>query len=186
MRITIKEMVLTALFVALIVIGTFIKIPVPYVPFTLQLMFTMFAGLLLGPRLGALAVIIYLVLGLLGVPVFAEGGGISYIFKPTFGYLIGFVFGTYATGYIANRDARPSVKRLLCANLLGLVIVYTFGLIYLYLVRSLYLINPIGIWQLFFYGMILPIPGDLIICVGGAFIGQRLIPMVKNSYSHSV
>ena len=53
----------------------------------------MLAGLLLGSRLGALSVSLYTVLGLAGVPVFTGGGGLWYIFQPTFGYILGFIIG---------------------------------------------------------------------------------------------
>jgi len=79
------------MFVAMIVVGAFIKIPVPIVPFTLQFLFTMLAGILLGGKDGCRAVVIYIFLGLIGLPIFAEGGGFAYIFKPSFGYIIGFI-----------------------------------------------------------------------------------------------
>lgn len=84
-----NQMILSALFTALISIGAFIKIPIPVVPFTLQFLFTMLAGLLLGGRLGTLSVLVYILLGLVGLPVFTEGGGLAYLLKPTFGYIIG-------------------------------------------------------------------------------------------------
>lgn len=68
-----KDLVLCAMFVALIAVGAFIKVPVPVVPFTLQFLFTMLAGLLLGPVNGALAVVVYIVLGLVGLPIFIPG-----------------------------------------------------------------------------------------------------------------
>ena len=80
----IKEMVLCALFVALIAAGAFIKIPVPVVPFTLQYLFTMLAGLLLGGRWGLVSVGVYIILGLAGLPGFAQRGGIGYLFQPRF------------------------------------------------------------------------------------------------------
>ena len=88
-----REMILTGLFAALTAVGAFIKVPVPVCPFTLQFLFTTLAGVLLGGKLGACAVGIYVMLGLAGLPIFAGGGGISYVLQPTFGYLIGFIAG---------------------------------------------------------------------------------------------
>ena len=95
---------LCALFTGLIIVGAFIKIPIPNVPLTLQVMFTNLAGLVLGSRLGALSVLTYVLLGLAGIPVFTSGGGIGYVLMPTFGYLIGFIIGTFAAGRIVERD----------------------------------------------------------------------------------
>ena len=90
-----KQLVFCSLFTALIAVGAFIKIPVPVVPFTLQYLFTMLAGLILGPRLGTISVTAYMLLGLAGLPIFTEGGGLWYVLKPSFGYIIGFCIGTY-------------------------------------------------------------------------------------------
>lgn len=177
-----KDLVLCALFVALIAIGAFIKIPIPVVPFTLQFLFTMLAGLLLGPELGFISVITYIIIGLIGLPIFSEGGGIAYIFKPSFGYIIGFAFGAYVTGKIAHEGNRPSIKKLLIANFSGLFIVYSFGMIYYYLISNFYLNSPIGVWTLILYCFILAVPGDILLCFIGAFLGKRLIPILKKSY----
>lgn len=174
-----KDMILSAMFVALISVGAFIKIPVPVVPFTLQILFTMLAGLLLGGKRGALAVCIYIALGLVGLPVFAQGGGVGYIFQPSFGYIIGFAVGAYVTGAIAGRSNRPGYKLLLGANFAGLGIVYLFGMVYYYLISNFYLNTPIGIWPLFLYCFLLVVPGDIVLCIVGAVLGKRLIPLVK-------
>ena len=70
-----KNLMYCSLFTALIAVGAFIKIPIPVVPFTLQFLFTTLAGLLLGSKMGAVSVIAYMVLGLVGLPIFPEGGG---------------------------------------------------------------------------------------------------------------
>ena len=174
-----KNMILCAMFVALIAMGAFIKIPVPVVPFTLQYLFTMLAGLLLGGKMGCLAVGIYILLGLIGLPIFAQGGGIGYIFQPSFGYIIGFAVGAFVTGVIANQKNRPSFLRLLAADFAGLLIVYLLGMVYYYLISAFYLGNPIGLWPLFLYCFILAVPGDIILCIMGAFLRERLIPIIK-------
>jgi biotin transport system substrate-specific component len=173
-----REMILCGLFTALIAVGAFIKIPVPVCPFTLQLLFTTLAGLLLGARLGFVAVLVYLVLGLIGVPIFTEGGGPGYILQPTFGYLIGFALGAALTGYIARSVEFPSLKRLLLANFAGLLVVYALGMIYVYFINNFYLGHALGIWPLFLYCFILAVPGDICLCILAAFVGRRLIPIV--------
>lgn len=174
-----RNLVLCSLFVALIVIGARIVIPVPVVPFTLQLLFTMLAGLLLGGKMGAVSVCIYIVMGLVGLPVFAEGGGLFYVFKPSFGYIIGFAVASFVTGTIANKVPNPDYKRLLIANFIGLAIVYIFGMVYYYLMSNFYLGNTIGLWPLFLYCFILAVPGDIVLCILGAILGKRLIPLMK-------
>lgn len=174
-----KDLILCALFAALTAVGAFIKIPVPVVPFTLQLLFTMLAGLFLGGRRGAAAVTAYILMGLLGFPVFAEGGGLGYILKPSFGYLIGFAAAAYLTGCIANKVPEPGYGRLLAANFIGLGVVYLCGMVYYYLISNLYLGQPIGLWPLFLYCFLLAVPGDILLCLLGAVLGKRLIPVIR-------
>lgn len=184
-KITIQDMVLCAMFVVLIAVGAFIKIPIPVVPFTLQFLFTLMAGILLGGPLGALSVALYVVLGLAGLPIFAEGGGLGYVFQPSFGYLIGFIIGTFVTGIIVNAKSKPSIKRLLMGNFIGLIIVYLCGMVYYYFMKNLILGEPIGLWSIFLYCFLLAVPGDIVICVGSAFLGQRLIPIKRRIIDQS-
>ena len=176
-----KNMVLCAMFVALIAVGAFIRIPIPVVPFTLQILFINLAGLLLGGKLGAIAAGSYMIIGLIGLPVFAEGGGLSYVFKPSFGYIIGFIVSAYVTGIIANKVYNPSYKRLLAANFIGLAIVYLFGMIYYYIMSNFYLGTQIGLFPLFLYCFILAVPGDIVLCIVSAILAKRLIPIIKNN-----
>ena len=103
MKITTKELIVSTLFVALITIGTFIRIPIGNDYFTLQFLFTLLAGLVLGANLGGTAVLVYVFLGLAGVPVFASGGGFGYILQPTFGYLIGFIIQAWFCGKFSRK-----------------------------------------------------------------------------------
>lgn len=178
-----KSLILCSLFAALIAVGAFIKIPVPMVPFTLQLLFTTLAALLLGPRLGATSVAIYILIGLIGIPVFTKGGGPSYIFQPTFGYLIGFLIASYITGSIAHKKNNPSLKRFICASLLGLVIVYVLGTIYYYFIANYYLNSPVTVKTVIIYCCLVFIPGDFTSCILGSIIAKRVMPIIKNRLS---
>ena len=170
-----RNQILCAIFTALIAIGAFIRIPVPVVP----------AGVLLGSRLGATSVILYIVLGLLGVPVFAEGGGPGYILKPSFGYLPGFAIGAYISGYFAEKTGGSSFKNLLLGNALNLAVVYLCGMVYCYVISNYYLGTPIAIWPLVLYCFILAVPGDAVLCVVAAILGSRLVPVIGVKACHT-
>lgn len=173
-----KTLIYCGLFTALIAAGAFIKIPIPVVPFTLQFLFTMLAGLLLGSKRGTISVAAYMILGLIGLPIFSEGGGLWYVFKPSFGYIIGFCIGTYVTGLIAERMKEKTIPRYLFANFTGLLIVYAVGMIYYYVICNYVINTPIGVWPLILYCFILAVPGDICLCVLAAFLIKRIKPLL--------
>ncbi len=161
-------------------VGAFIKIPVPVVPFTLQFLFTMLAGLLLGGRLGAVSVGLYAFLGLVGLPIFAEGGGLWYLLKPSFGYIIGFVIGSYVTGRMTEKTEGLTFGKILGANFTGLAIVYGAGMVYYYMICNFVIHTPIGLWPLFLYCFLLAVPGDICLCFVAAALAKRLRPVIAN------
>jgi biotin transport system substrate-specific component len=125
-RLTTRELAVGALFTALLAVSAYISIPIGSVPFTLQVFVVLLAGLVLGPRIGLLSVLAYLVLGLVA-PVYSGGAsGLGALFGPTGGYLIGFIPAVLVTGVLAGRrDA--GLPRLTAAGLAGLVPVYVLG-----------------------------------------------------------
>lgn len=137
--------------------------------------------MILGSRKGALAVSVYVLLGLTGLPVFTEGGGIGYIFQPTFGYLIGFIAGAYITGRIVH-GGELDMPRLLIGCFAGLLVVYAMGMAYYWAISKFWLHSPIGIWPLFLYCFLLAVPGDICLCILSAVLGKRLIPAIGLSY----
>lgn len=178
-RISTQEMVMCGVFTTLIAVGAFIKIPVPVVPFTLQLFFTILAGLLLGGRLGALSVGVYILLGLVGLPVFAEGGGFWYILKPSFGYLIGFMLAAYVTGRMAERRKKLLTGWVIAINFLNLLIVYAIGMLYYYVICNYVINTPIAVGPLFLYCFVMVVPGDIVLCILAAVLTVRVKPLLS-------
>ena len=127
---------------AVVVLGTLLltasaKIQVPFwpVPMTMQTFMVLFLGAALGPRLGALTVLLYLTQGAAGLPVFAgtpeKGLGIAYMAGPTGGYLIGFVAAAFVVGWLAERGWDRSVLRLFVAMAVGHLVLVAFGVMWL-------------------------------------------------------
>lgn len=176
-----RNLILVSMFAALTAVGAFIKIPIPYVPFTLQYLFCALAGVILGSRLGALSQIVYVAIGLLGVPVFTEGGGFNYIFKPTFGYLIGFIIAAYVIGKIRENTKELTFIKAIFMMLSGLVFIYLFGVVYLYISFNFYLGKSVSFYFAFFYGFVVCIAGDLILTVFAAYISVKILPVLKRN-----
>lgn len=178
-----KTIAYVSLFAALTAVGAFIKIPIPYIPFTLQIVPVYLAGALLGPRIGMLSQLVYITIGLIGVPIFTEGGGIGYIFKPTFGYLLGYMAGAFTNGYIIQKLQLKRLFSIFLANFSTLIIVYIFGCTWLYGIMKWIIEKPLSVTDTLLYGMILPVPGDLLLCFLCAVLIYRLRPQLQRFIS---
>ena len=101
----------TALFTALTAAGAFIRIPLGYSSITLQFFFTAMAGCLLGPVWGPVSQTVYVALGLIGLPIFTQGGGLTYLLQPTCGFLIGLIPAAWVIGLLTAVRLTPSGRR---------------------------------------------------------------------------
>jgi biotin transport system substrate-specific component len=122
-----RMMVYASLFAALTAAGAFLAVPLGPVPIVLQNLFVFLAALLLGKRWGVWSVAIYLMTGVLGLPVFAGGtGGIAKIAGPTGGYLLGYLPAAFVIGLFSEKlPKRPFFSVL--AMIAGAMVVYACG-----------------------------------------------------------
>ena len=126
------QLLLATGFALLTALGALVQINIGPVPITLQVLFVLLSGLVLGSRLGALSQIEYLAIGFAGAPVFAGGkAGLIALLGPTGGYLVGFVAGAYLAGLVAESASRPGRVRFFLAGLLGTAAIYLSGMIWL-------------------------------------------------------
>ncbi len=168
-----KNLVLCGVFTALIIAGSFIRIPFPGVPMTLQFCFVLLAGILTGPYFGMVSVFLYVILGLLGLPVFASGGGFGYILNPGFGYILGFIPSAFLVGKI-TKDKAATFYRLLAGSVTALIVTYSVGLMYFTLISCFYLGDAVNLWQLLYSQVLLMLPKDLLICLLCSLAGKKL------------
>ena len=170
--------VLCGMFAALITVGAYIKFHIGAVPFTMQVFFVILAGMMLGRKFGSISVLVYIVAGLVGIPVFTDGGGIWYFLNPKFGYIIGFAIAAFVTGYIAFSGKR-SYLRCLAGGMGGIAIIYFIGVIYYWAISYFYLGKILSFAFLMKWCFLITLPGDVVSCLLAAFISDRAGKAVK-------
>lgn len=126
-----------------------------------------------GADKGAISVGCYVLLGLVGVPIFAAGGGIGYIFRPSFGYLVGFIVSAYVTGKVCEK-LKESYKNYLLACLAGFVVTYAIGIVYKFIILNFYAHTPATLGVIFLSCFPLDMPGDFVLCLLAAGVGLRM------------
>lgn len=182
-KLSIYSMALCGLFAALIAAGAFVRIPFPPVPLTLQTLFVILAALVLGPKYSAISVGVYLFIGLAGFPVFVKGGGLGYVFQPTFGYLFGFFLAAIIVGYLSGMKSGVKHRTLYywAIGLIGIIIIYLTGMIYMYIILRFYMKSPIGFVSMITFNFLFTVTGDIFKCLAAAILTSRLLPILEKS-----
>lgn len=169
-KFSVRELSYISLFATLIAVSGYITIPLPIstVPVTAQTLAVMLAGGLLPPIHAAVSLLVFLLMGAVGIPVFAGGtAGLGIIAGKTGGYLIGFVAGAFIISLLKGK--KPGFLRLLAANIVGgILVVYAFGVLWLNYVSG------IGISKAVIFGALPFIPGDIVKIIIAALITLKL------------
>ena len=170
-----KTLALTALFTALIIVGGFIRFPIGTVPITLQTVCVLFAGSYAGKKVGAFSILIYLLIGLIGVPVFSAGGGIFYVTQPTFGYLLAMPIATIVAGALPKKQVNERAYGVRIAlNVVAVIIIHVIGVTYMYCISNFLHETPMSIWMAIYTGSLIFIPFDGISAIISALISGKL------------
>ncbi|SCC29272.1 biotin transporter BioY [Gilliamella intestini] len=149
-----RKLLVTTSAALLLGLAANISIPTYPVPFTLQSLAVLLIGAFLGRKLGALAIIQYLVLGAIGLPLFANGsGGIMALASPSSGYLYGYVFSAYLAGFAAERGYDRHFILGLIAFACAHQLLFVFGVVYLMGYLHITLIDALKVGYLPFVGV---------------------------------
>ena len=149
------DAVLVVAFSAFVALSARVAIPWWPVPMTLQPLAVLFTGAVLGSRRGALALLLYLAEGAVGLPVFAGGAGVTYMLGPTGGYLVSYPVVAGLVGWLAERGWDRRLVWTAAAMTLGLLVIYAFGVAWL--------AGFLGdLETALVQGMLIFIPGDLV------------------------
>lgn len=146
---TTRELTYGAIFVCLMTIGANIALWLPFlaipiggvsVPLSLQTFFAICAGLFLGKKLAILSLTAYTLIGIAGLPVFANmRAGLFTLFDYTGGFLIGFIFVAWITGWLGEKQTKLPFRHSLFISIIGVVVNYLIGVNYMYLAMNTWL-----------------------------------------------
>ena len=175
------KLVLTGIFAAVVAVCSWISIPLPFtqVPINLAILGVLLAGGLLGSKYGALSLIIYILIGAVGVPVFAGfGAGLGTLAGPTGGYIVGYVLcaavaGLGASSSAASKISKHPTLRLAAFMALGVAACYTFGTIWYVLLMKT------SLWVGLISCVFPFIPLDAIKIAGALFLVKRLHKLIS-------
>jgi biotin transport system substrate-specific component len=176
----VRCLLLAALMCGMTVAGAQLRIPLPFVPLTLQTFFVILSGMLLGPRYAALSQSAYLLLGLAGLPVFSQGGGLGYVLKPTFGYLLGYPLAAAVVGGMIHGDhsgcalIHVRTARLVGAGVLGIIAIFVPGVLVLYLNLNFIAGTPIAFSTALWSGFLVFLPGDALKLTAATIVYRAL------------
>lgn len=181
MKITAKDMARVGVFAALhVAAAVFLRFGgESLVPFSLVPFMAFLAAFALGGRLGSLSLVVYCLLGLLGLPVFAKApyGGLVYVLQPTFGFVLGFIVSAWAVGKVNIAKNRGA----LLAVVLGVVLVYAVGVPYFYAMLRFYFRRSIT-WGWVFSVAVLPyLALDLVKAGVAVHLGRKLQAQLRNN-----
>ncbi len=172
-KLSVREMVMCALFAALTAVCSQIQIALPAIPINLALFAVLLCAGLLKPLNAVMAIVVYVVLGMVGVPVFAGmRGGVAVLFGRTGGYILGYIFAALIPALLRVRWG-DKFWQLCLGMVLGVAVCYLFGTVW-YMV-----LTGTGLWQSLTVCVFPFLIGDALKILLAAFLTKRLKPVLK-------
>lgn len=175
-----REITLSAILLALLIVCSQLVIPIGPIPITLQTLAVLMMGYLLSPKNTLLTTSIYLIMGVSGLPVFAGfSGGFHMLLTPAFGFVLGFIPASYIQAKYLKSFSNLEMKHLLFSGFIASLITYLIGLTYMAGILNLYLDSQMNFTQILMVGLIPFIPGDLIKLAVASLLAKRILPLVQ-------
>ncbi|MCX8129208.1 MAG: biotin transporter BioY [Clostridia bacterium] len=178
MKLNLRGLILASLFAALTAVCARISINTPLapVPITLQTFAVFMSAVILGSKYGALSQIVYIMIGIVGMPVFSNGGsGLGWLIGPTGGFLLSFPVISFVIGFVMERKKQVSRTDVIGLLVIGMIICYTFGTLQFGLIKGYDYVKAIN-------AVVIPfIPFDIVKLIAASILGYQVRMALKKA-----
>ena len=172
-----KNLTLCAVFTALLCILSIITIPIGTIPITLSTLAVMLCGVILGAKKGLVSVILYILTGMVGIPIFSGlRGGFQVVLGPTGGFILGYIPMVIVIGLLTSRLPQKKLPKILSVSgacFLGVIICYAFGTLYFMHLQH------VGFYQAALVCVVPFIPFDILKSLFTGYITQKLTYLIQ-------
>lgn len=170
-----SDLTRVALLLALLIVSAQFSIPIGPVAISLQTLIVLIIGLILPTKQAVLTTSLYLIVGLIGLPVFTQAMGGPYsVLLPSFGFILSFIPAVWVISKVRSMNTENKISNYILAVLLGNFIIYLIGISYMSFILVFYLGNEMSLWKILSIGMIPFIPGDLLKSILAVSISRQL------------
>ena len=175
-----KDLTLTAILLALLIVLSQLSVPIGPIPITLQTLAVLFIGYFLSPRSTVIATFTYLVGGLVGLPIFSNfQGGLQSVLLPSFGFILSFIPAAFFQALYLRKKDSSKIKHLMMAGIINFATTYSIGLIYMAIILNVYLGSNLTLTGILMAGFLPFIPGDLLKLFISISLAKRLLPILE-------
>lgn len=174
---TSKEIARGGLFTAMAIVAAItVRYGSSVIPFSLLPFVAVLAGGILGSKLAFWAMTLYTFIGLAGIPVFSTEpyGGLAYVLKPSFGFVLGFILAAWGTGFVLEKRKTDSSFAFIGASLIGMCLVYMIGLPYLWAILNLLNRSHVSVWGVVKTGLLPFAAADIIKAVLSGYLAYKV------------
>lgn len=173
-----KNLIIDSILLALLIVASKLSIYTSFVPFTLQLLIVLIISLLVDYKNSLLIIAIYIIMGLIGIPVFSSTvSSVSVLVHPSFGFIIGFLFIALTIPIIKEKiKINNKFIKNLTLSIIALIIDYICGFVYVILLSKVLMIIDLDLttFKIFINFIAIFIPFDIIKCVLATIIVKRV------------
>lgn len=174
---TIKRIAIDSIFLALLIVSSYISIPISDISMTLQVLVVLLLALVLPFIDAEIILVLYILMGIFGIPVFANfQAGFAKIITPSFGFILSFIFVPIIFKLCSIIKFKKESLKKYIASFISLFSIYLFGILYLFIIKNVYEVDILNLIIILFLPLL---PFDIIKVLVACVISNKIKPILE-------